>query len=275
MESVKKYKVFLGSPCYKWPADPHYAASVQETIAHPNLDVEFRTVIGDADINRARACVLKHFLELDAEKKFDYFLNIDWDIEFRAFDVHRACQRMEELGYDIIGGPYPYKSDAEGKKECIVFRCDPKAMPDSNYMLPCEYVGGGYMMVKASFLREMCKHYEELRFNLNPDLDPKRSATYLLWRNDLLERPDWGEGERELLSEDYSFCHKAKLMGAKIGMDLTIALKHWDGDKAYTLPMKPESEVTKNDLGGVRDVEGKPSNGGCNQVPETPTPTGE
>ena len=272
---MKRYRVFLGTPAYKWSDDPRdkiyhstlpHRRSLQDAMAHPGLDVEHSIVIGDAHIERARACVLKNYLMLSKNKPFDFFLNIDSDIEFRAFDVHRACERMEQFRVDILGGPYAFKSEADGKKEGIVFRPDVGAEADEHHMMPCRYVGGGFTMVTAPFLQRMMDSFPELRFNLNPDLDKDMAETWALWNPIILPRPDWGENKGELLSEDYSFCHRGLEIGGRVMIDMTIALTHWDGKKPYRLPMKTEEEV-ENERRGVRDVAGEPADTGGDALP--------
>ena len=101
----KVYRIFIACPAYRWPLDPHTQASVQASIAYPGLDCDFQAVIGDAHIERARAMLLMHYLL--HPKKHEFFLNIDWDIEFNPDELYRMCERSEKHNAGVFGGPYP------------------------------------------------------------------------------------------------------------------------------------------------------------------------
>lgn len=259
----KTYKIFIGTPAYQWPCDPHFAMSVQSVMDHPNMEASFRAICGDAHIERARANVLRYYLY--KEQDWDFFVNIDWDIEFRAFDLYRALQRMDKFGIDVLGGPYAFKSEDASKKNQPVARFKKSAKEDENHMIDADFVGGGFTIVKDEFMQKMCRFNEDLRFNLNPDLADDYAETWALWNPIIIERPDWpGEKKRELLSEDYSFCYRAHQLNGVVKMDLTIMLKHWAGEKCYTLSMKP-----------VEEGNGQRQTGGTPPGLEAATPDGE
>ena len=92
-------------------------------------------------------------------------------------------------------------------------------------------------MIRDDAITQICKAYPELKFRENPDMhDPPRD-TYALWNPIMLDRPDWGEGCRELLSEDYSLCERIWQMEIPMWIDLTVVLNHWDGENCYSLPL--------------------------------------
>lgn len=237
LEKGKVYKVFIACPAYRWPLDPHTHNAIQATVAHEGLDCEFQAVVGDAHIERARAMLLMHYL-IHPRRPFDYFLNVDWDIEWNAADLYRMCQRAEQHKIGVMGGPYAFKSDSEpGKAGCPVMRAKPNAEVDqTNHTLECSYVGSGFMLIRTGVFDTLMRRYSGLRFNVNPDLHKDMPQTWAGWNSVLIPRPDWGKNHRELLSEDYSFCHRAAMAGERVVMDLTVQLKHWAGEKAYSLP---------------------------------------
>lgn len=253
---MEKKKVFIGVPVYKWTnkpsvfdsPHPRFKHSLQRLLADDRLETVFAPVIGDADIERARACLLMNYLRY--EMQWDYFLQLDWDIEFEPDDLVRAIERMEKTGKRCVGGPYAFKTEDEGKKDVPVYRCMEGCTPTSDHYLKCAYIGGGYTLCSDSLVRDLCAANEDLRFNVNHDIHSERLITYSLWAHIIIPRPDWGEGNRELLSEDYSFCQRILNLGEDIWLDLTIRLKHWNGDKAFVLPMKEE----KTDDGGQREL---------------------
>lgn len=233
---MKIYKIFIGTPAYKWPVDPHFLASVNAIVNDPRFYVEYRAVVGDAHIERARAMVLLHYLKADETHNFDFFLNIDWDIEFRPDDVYRMCEKADRLGLNVVGGPYAFKTKDEGKNEAIVFRSKRGCDPTEDFMLEALYLGGGFTMVRSETLKKAVALYDkELGFNANPDLDKDFTRTCALWNPIIIPRPDWGEGKAELLSEDYSFCQRFLDMGESCWVDLQVILKHWDGEKCFCL----------------------------------------
>lgn len=236
------YRIFIGTPSYKWPPDPHFQESIRRIVNDERFDIEYRSVIGDAHIERARAMVLLHFLKEHNKKPFDFFLNVDWDIEFHPDHVFKMCQKADKNGINVIGGPYAYKTTEDDKKLVPVFRGIPNTDMTDDFLLQAEYLGGGFMMVRSQFLLKMCEHYDdELGFNANPDLDKDMTRTCALWNPILISRPDWGNGFREILSEDYSFCRRVADMSEKCWLDLEVILGHWDGAKCYKLDTKEVS----------------------------------
>lgn len=234
-----KVKLFVGCPVYKWPPHPMFQKSVNELMADPRFDVEFRAVIGDALIERARTSMLAEYLEY--KKPWDWFLQIDWDIEFRAEDIYRMCMRYPK--YKVMGGPYTFKTSEAGKKQSIVFRVKPGISgPNEEHMLPSNYLGGGFTLTHDSIIRDLVEKCDDVRIRENPDMhDPPRIA-YDLWQSVLIDRPDWGfisEGKphRELLSEDYAYCERILRAGHEIWLDLSVLLGHWNGEECYRLPM--------------------------------------
>jgi hypothetical protein len=153
------------------------------------------------------------------------------------------CARSEEHKVGVLGGPYPFKTDTEpGKVGVPVMRVKPGAtMDEVNHLIDCDYVGSGFMLVQKESFAKLMKWYPELLFNANPDLAKDRPQTWAGWNPVLIPRPDWGEGEKELLSEDYSFCHRAAEVGIRVAVDLRMRLKHWDGAKVYELQMQPQT----------------------------------
>lgn len=241
----KIYKLFITTPVYHWPDNTdkhpirHMLKSVGSCLSHPGLDADYRAVIGDADIGRARATTMMHYLF--QSKPWDFWLMVDWDIEFRAADVYRMLQRMEEFEIGCMGGPYAFKTDNGDKAGKIVMRHAPGAEERPEHYVDCHYVGGGFTCVSASAVNAIMEKFPKLRYWTNPDLDEKKSPTYALWTTVLLDRPDWGEGAREYLSEDYSFCHRMVEAGERVCLDLMVYLKHWslkNGiEKCYALPV--------------------------------------
>lgn len=241
IQQGRVYKVFVACPAYRWPIDDHTAMSLNATVAHPGLDVEFQAVVGDAHIERARAMLLMH--SRLHPKVFDYFLNVDWDIEWNPEDLYRMCCRADTHKIAVLGGPYAFKTeDEKGKAGQAVMRVLPGAqVNEATHMIECAYVGSGFMLIDAGLFHKIQAQYPELQFNANPDLHSEMPPTLAAWNPVIIPRPDWGENHGELLSEDYSFCHRVREMGERVVMDLTVKLTHWSGDKAFRLPMEPAS----------------------------------
>jgi hypothetical protein len=236
------YKVFIGSPVYKWPPEPHMAMSVQKMMEDPRFDADFRAVVGDAHIERARASCLAEYLEYT--KEWDYFLNIDWDIEFNPDDVYRMCER----DLPVLGGPYTFKSDREDKNKSIVFRPLLGEDRKEDYTLQCAYIGGGFTMIRGDVIKKLMENYEELSFWENPDMHDPPRKTYALWNPIMLPREDWGEDpaggwKKELLSEDYSLCQRILDMNIPIHMDLQVLLTHWQDGHPWRLDTNQISDM--------------------------------
>lgn len=239
----KKPRIMIGTPVYKWPPHPKFVESLKRCENDPRFDMEFRCVQGDAHIERARSMLLLQYLE--APTKFDWYVMIDSDIEFNADIIWGIINR----GKDVIGAGYAFKAP-EGNpkhKQPVIRPLEGQEPIDG--LIKVRHLGGGFTVVSDAFLRKMCEEYKDLEFQMNPDLMQGKEgvSTYGLWNPVIIEQPAWGEGKKEMLSEDYSFCERVLMMGGECWWDLSAVIAHWDGETFYQLRLtneNPESSVT-------------------------------
>lgn len=227
-----KPKVLIVSPIYKPPAHPKFIESLKSCMNDPRMDVSFESIGGDAHIERARAMLLEKYLRYN--KKWDWLVMIDSDIEFNADILYGLITR----GKDCIGAAYAFKSpEGTPKYQMPVIRPMANEEPDDTGLVRVRYLGGGFTICSDALIQRMCKEYEDLRFYINPDLNPDKSdgRTYAFWTPILIEQPGWGDGKKEMLSEDYAFCQRILDMGEDCWLDLRAVLSHWDGEKSYQL----------------------------------------
>jgi hypothetical protein len=228
----KKPRIMIATPVYKWPPHPKFVESLKKCEEDSRFDMEFRCVQGDAHIERARSMLLLQYLSCD--KPLDWYVMIDSDIEFNADIIWGIISR----GKDVIGAGYAFKApEGNPKYQQPVIRGLEGEVPTPEGLVKVRHLGGGFTVVSDQYLRKMCQEYSDLKFEMNPDLMEGKTgvSTYGLWNPVIIDQPAWGEGQREMLSEDYSFCERVIMMGGECWWDLSAVIAHWDGDKFYQL----------------------------------------
>jgi hypothetical protein len=242
---MEVFRLHIGTPIYKWPSHIQYQKSVQGIMDHPGFNATYKAVVGDAHIERARAVLLADYLEFcDNGDVPDFFLQLDSDIEFNAEDIYRMCCR----NLPVVGGPYAFRSNVDGKRDCVVVRPKPDCPPSDDHLVEVSYLGGGVTMLRADAVDAICAAHPELRMTENPDMHDPQRLTYAVWNPVMVPRPDWpkdkhGRMAQELLSEDYSLCQRLINLGYKIMLDLQVITKHWHGDTPFELTTRKQQEA--------------------------------
>lgn len=240
-KSNKPKTVLIAVPVYK-NTDHNFQASLDKLMSSKTKHkyVSF-FVRGDSLIDRARATLLAAFLnqdkldQLKKEPKFDYMLQIDSDISFDWDDVDRFVD-VAVSGYDVLGGPYSFKTD---KRQFPVCRGLEGSVPSKDHIQEVKYQGTGWLMMSRKAILDVCKANEHLSYYTNPDTFPGfQFKTYAIYQP--LPVDQWGtdkDGQpmREYLSEDYALCYRLREIGYKIYLDLRLKTTHWNNNIGYQL----------------------------------------
>ena len=244
---IKKPRVMITSPVYKWPPHPKFIESLATCEKDPRFDLSFRSIQGDAHIERARSMLLLQYLI--APEPHDWYVMIDSDIEFNADIIWGIINR----GKDVIGAAYSFKAgEGNPKYQQPVIRSLENETPSGDGLIRVRHLGGGFTVVSDSFLKRMCEEYKDLEFMMNPDLlnGTSKQLTYGLWNPLLIDQLQWetdenGKHYKEMLSEDYSFCERVWMMGGECWLDLNCFIAHWDGETCYQLKLTSEVNSEK------------------------------
>lgn len=168
-----------------------------------------RRVRGHSDIARGRSMMATAALH----DGFDDIVWIDSDVEFSADGVEAL------LSHDVtvVGGIYPVKGQ--------------RRLPVRPIEVPTELTlgeGGGLlevMYLPTGFLLTRREVYEDIQTKLAlPRCDAADGPGIVPFFLSLVV-PD-GEGGHRYLSEDYSFCHRAREAGHKVHADTSVRLGH-------------------------------------------------
>ena len=173
---------------------------------HPEISIAFGI---ESLIDRSRSVMATKFLDSES----DICLFIDDDIiEWSIDDINQIVADVNETG-SIVGGCYSIKN-ATKPRICALgidrgegsFDIGPQ-----NGLVEVKYVATGFMAIPRKILAEMAAKL------------PKVNAY-----GDLLMHPFFQPIVHEgiYLSEDYSFCQRARELGYKIWLDPRIVLGH-------------------------------------------------
>lgn len=168
---------------------------------------------GEAGINRARSIqVSKWFREMPDDD--DVFLMVDDDIVFEPEDADAIVERCR-AGHDVIAAAYP-TGDAS---HLAIRTLGETSLEFGPNMPPMEmrHVATGFFAVHRRVIAAMVEQLPECNSNA-------------FWRFWPLFGFGW-EADAEAggynnLSEDYYFCNRARALGFKVYLDMSIAIGH-------------------------------------------------
>lgn len=158
--------------------------------------------IGCSLIGVARNKIAKRFLETKA----DCLIFVDSDISWKGGDL----AKLALSDHDVIGGTYRAKQDD------IKFhvRGSPEKVGE---LYKVDGLPGGFIKIsRAAFGRISANSYTDDDGNEMRDFFP----------TGYLDGRVWGE--------DYGFCRQWRDAGGEIWLDPSIALRHHDGNRAYS-----------------------------------------
>lgn len=179
--------------------------------------------VGDSLLCRGRQNLFHSFLN-DPDKS-EYLFTLDDDIQVPP-DIFL---KLTDANKGIIGGVYRLKKEYDTENpgsayNYLAFRKHPDYDVILNDENPVEvkYVSTGCILYSREFCQKMWDSYPELSYIENATGEEKR-ALYMTMID-----PD----EKEYLSEDWSFCWRARAIGEKIWLHPQVLCDHW-GLKNY------------------------------------------
>jgi hypothetical protein len=243
IEELRKKSLFIGVPMYGGQCMGMFMKScldLQGLLQHYGINQRFSFIFNESLITRARNYITDEF----RRSGMTNLLFIDSDIHFDPKDVITLLA----LDKDIIGGPYPKKSiNWAGIKEAITKNpsIDPAVLnslvgqyvfnpvhgtTQFNIGEPIEVleIGTGYMMIKKEVFDKMDEVYSDT-IKYKPDhvgqafFDGSRyiNAYFdcVIDKKRTIKLADGTEkevgGSDRYLSEDYTFCQRARDIGVK------------------------------------------------------------
>jgi hypothetical protein len=175
-------------------------------------DVIYVPVIGDALVERARSIVATYFLEsTDA----DVLLTIDSDIWFRPDDALLVSQQA--MTHDIVSAVYATRSASHSLPttpigaESVSFGIDPTPVP-------VRWAASGFMAIHRRVLEKLRERPDMAKCHGKDDW-----AFHPFYHTRIVVDDS---GERNLLSEDYAFCERAREEGFGVHINPAVRLGH-------------------------------------------------
>lgn len=198
-----------------------HAANSDITWAH-------RVVYDDALIERARSVNMSRALH----SKADVIVQIDHDIQWVPGDVG-ALARKALAENAIVGGLYPCRSYQRGFSSRLQTQAV-KWTTGGEKLHPAEYVATGFMAVSKRAVERI------IAVCMHPDASPEMKVTECIGV-ERAEESFWdlfrcmttpctlpgSEGKNENLSEDWSFCARARFAEVPLFLYERPLLRHW------------------------------------------------
>ena len=163
----------------------------------------------DAAIDRSRSAVATQFLD-EPNRTGDVLVFIDYDIMFDAPTLHQLIKDCYATK-SIVVGPYAIKNEKVPPDICVnlLKGNSLKLRTGKPELLEVRYGGTGFMAIHIDVLRKMAETMETVECGSN-------FYPFFL--------PITVDGK--YLSEDFSFCYKARELGFKVWCDPNLWLGH-------------------------------------------------
>ena len=170
---------------------------------------------GDALVERARSTVATQFLA----SQDDVLLTIDSDILFDPEDAYTICRQAYDLRA-IVAGVYSTRSWAKGAPSSllnetpVVFDTDPTPVE-------VRWAASGFMAIHRSVFEVMAARRPDMRM-----CHQGQGAAFQFMPFYHTRFADGPDGERILLSEDFSLCENARELGISTYVNPAVRLGH-------------------------------------------------
>lgn len=203
--------VLLGYPHLGMVHDAFFQSALKMHAASAGKGY-MRGAIGESSCNLPlnRNIIMNRFLELPEDQQTDWLLFIDTDIRFPPYTSAVLVKVAVETKADIIAVPYMLTNGCSTfgvKAETGGYNTQASFTFDRAYEI--DVAGTGCMMISRALLLKMRERYKHL--------EPWQFCNY-----DRIEIN--GKGEYE--SDDYSLCHRAQDIGARIIGYTGVVLGH-------------------------------------------------
>ena len=221
-------KVCVGAIVWR-QYEPEHVQCLVKLLRMPN--VSYLPVVGDALVERARSIVATWFLD---NSEADVLLTIDSDIWFVPDDALLVAEQA--MSHDIVSAVYATRSTSRAipttpiGRENVNFGIDPTPVP-------VRWAASGFMAIHRRVLEKLAKRPDMAKCH------DKEDWGFHPFYHTLIVPGDAEDGERNLLSEDYAFCERAREEGFGIYINPAVRLGHV-GSYIYRLEdmITPHSE---------------------------------
>jgi len=220
-KSLEGFSLFIGTPCYGGQVTSQYLQSIV-SFAKLSKDVELKfslyTSVNESLVTRARNRCVAAFLQTDST----HLMFVDADIGFNPFDVFKFL--LHDV--DVVCASYPMKgidwnfmlnktfTSVEEIQDASIQHVinNLGEMNTENGLLPVEYAGTGFMLIKREVIERMIVDHPEWSYKLEGE---QQYAVF-----------DCEIENDNYLSEDYTFCRRWQRMGGTVWLDPNINLTH-------------------------------------------------
>lgn len=249
--SVTKNKktLYIGIPSHDHKVEVSFfigAINVERTIFSNGTPIQWSFNSGESLVQRCRNNIAHTFLHSKCSETNDYFshlLMIDTDMDFDANHVKMLLDSCDD-DHPIVAGMAPKKFiNWNAVKRAVEYGIPTNRLKEAasvnvvnkisgyNYesddlIVPVEYAGTGIMCITRSALLKFAMSYPKLKYK--PDYmvaDPafdKNTANGVTAFFDCMICPK----ENRYLSEDYTFCKRAREIGLNTYVHKSVLLGH-------------------------------------------------
>jgi len=242
--------LFIATPCHDGRVESAYlcaAINTDRSFRDSKIPLKFYFNIGESMVSRARNNVAKVFLNSvcpETGEPYTHLLMIDSDMGFADWNVSallNACDAerrivaglapLKRIDWGAVAaaakqGCPPEQLDWVGSRNALnrLPGFDYEASPDA--VVPVAEVGSAFMMIHRSALLEWAAAYPEQRYTPDytagcPEFDQAEDRSVVAFFAGMIS-PD----DNRWLSEDYSFCWRARKIGIEVYAHRNVLLEH-------------------------------------------------
>jgi len=178
----------------------------------------FEGLSPDACVGRARSALATRVLD---SPHIDVLLMVDHDVSWREGDAEHIVELAHERE-GVVGGLVSKRAHKQGFGGRLVDSEQLEIGSRQVVELPEDaYLGGAFMAFSRKVIEKLADVLPRTRDGIVPAFLP------ILKHNPRIDCVEW-------LSEDWAFCHAARLVNAPVLLTMHPVLAHWSGVNGYT-----------------------------------------
>ena len=211
---MNELNLFIATPAYGCQLHIDYFNSMMALktgAMEKGINVDFGLLGNQSLVPKARNTLISHFYH---NKQYTHIIFIDADMGIPNFCIPRLLSR----GVDVIGVPVPLKGyNTDGSP---VLNIGELSNITENGLAETTHVGNAVLMLSRKAVDSLIEEATPYK----SDANYSRGDTITENHYDVFKIGVCGD--KGYLPEDYYICHRLRVLGYQIYIDLTIPVKH-------------------------------------------------
>lgn len=204
------FRIRICTPSYDGKISSLYLQSILEIFSNEKIEADYKMVLGDSLVNRARNLLFSDFYESLSSIDYTHMVWIDSDVYASGNGLFNLLIREK----DVIAAPVPLKTDQNKFGFIQSVLGVKKEIEDMFYEV--EYVSTGFLILSKKAVVDLAEYCE------------KNNMFYYLDKQKIYDVFRTGSDENNFyMSEDWYLCDLLKKLGYSVYADSSCPVVHF------------------------------------------------